>query len=67
VPRSRTLRQKRFLLMYRLWLRFGIRKGWISPPYCATHDGGYDYMTEEERAEWDEGGDPCHVSISVLQ
>jgi hypothetical protein len=24
-------------------------------------------MTEEERAEWDEGGDPCHVSISVLQ
>ena len=53
--------------MFNLWLNFGIKRGWISPPYCATHDGNYDYMTEEEREEWDAGGDPCHVSISVLQ
>jgi hypothetical protein len=32
-----------------------------------THDGGYDWMTEEEKEEWDAGGDPCHIAISVLQ
>jgi hypothetical protein len=32
-----------------------------------THDGNYEYMTEEEREEWDEGGDPCHVVVSVLE
>ena len=52
--------------MYRLWLRVGIRMNWISQPYCMTHDGNYDYMTEEERHDWDQGGDPCHVTISVL-
>jgi len=31
-----------------------------------THDGNYEYMTEEESKEWEEGGDPCHVAISVL-
>ena len=67
MQRSPTLRQKRMVLMFNLWLSFGIKKGWISPPYCATHDGNYDYMTEEEREEWDGGGDPCHVAISVLQ
>jgi len=52
--------------MFRYWLRIGIKAGWISKPYCATHDGNYEYMTDEEREEWDEGNDPCHVSISVL-
>jgi hypothetical protein len=55
------------VLMFRLWLRVGVKAGWISTPYCATHDGNYDWMTEEEVKEWDEGGDPCHVAISVLQ
>jgi hypothetical protein len=32
-----------------------------------THQGNYDYMTEEERDEWDIGGDPCHIAISVLE
>jgi hypothetical protein len=53
--------------MYKYWLMFGIKRGWISPPYCATHDGNFEYMTEEELYEWNEGGDPCHVAISVLQ
>ena len=53
--------------MFRLWLRVGVKAGWISPPYCATHDGNYDWMTKEEADEWEEGGDPCHVAISVLQ
>ena len=53
--------------MFRLWLRVGVKAGWISAPYCATHDGNYNYMTEEEAREWDEGGDPCHLTISLLQ
>jgi hypothetical protein len=32
-----------------------------------THDGNYDWMTEEEKEEWDIGGDPCHLAISLLQ
>ena len=48
------------------WLNIGVKAGWVSWPYCATHYGNYEYMTEEERVEWDEGNDPCHVAISVL-
>ena len=45
-----------------IWLTNGIERGWISDPYCNTHDGGYEFMGEDEVAEWDEGGDPCcHV------
>ena len=52
--------------MFRLWLRVGVKAGWINTPYCMTHDGNYDWMDEEEVKEWDEGGDPCHVTVSVL-
>jgi hypothetical protein len=52
--------------VFRYWLHLGIKMGWISKPYCMTHDGNYEYMTEEERKEWDDGGDPCHVAISIL-
>lgn len=45
-----------------IWLENGIERGWITPPYCNTHDGGYEYMGEEEQEEWEAGGDPCcHV------
>ena len=47
--------------MFRYWLLLGVKMGWISKPYCMTHDGNYEYMTEEEREEWDEGNDPCHT------
>lgn len=40
------------------WMQFGIDKGWITEPFCYTHDGD-PYMTEEEEKEWEEGGDPC--------
>ena len=53
--------------MFGLWLRFGISRGWISKPYCMTHEGNYEYMEEEEREEWDAGGDPCHTTISILK
>ena len=52
--------------MFRYWLRIGIKAGWISKPYCMTHEGNYEYMQEGEREEWDQGYDPCHVAVSIL-
>ena len=49
------------------WVQYGIAKGWVSDSYCATHDGGSQYWTEEEMLEWEEGGDPCQVVIRVLE
>ena len=47
---------------FEIWLENGIERGWVTPPYCNTHDGGYEYMGEEEQEEWEAGGDPCcHV------
>jgi hypothetical protein len=44
-----------------VWLQSGIDNGWVTEPFCMTHDGD-PYMTEEEEKEWEEGGDPCcHV------
>lgn len=40
------------------WLNIGIERKWISEPFCYTHEGD-PHMTEEEAAEWEEGGDPC--------
>jgi hypothetical protein len=48
------------------WIQFGVAQGWISDPYCNTHDGGTQYWTEEEMLEWEEGGDPCQTVIRVL-
>jgi hypothetical protein len=45
------------------WLQMGIEKGWISEPFCNTHDGGP--ITEEEDKEWDEGYDPCATHVRV--
>jgi hypothetical protein len=47
------------------WIQQGIDKGWISEPFCYTHDGD-PYMTEEEEKEWEEGGDPCSPVIKLL-
>jgi hypothetical protein len=47
------------------WIRSGIQKGWISEPFCNTHDGD-PYMTEEEEKEWEDGGDPCCHVIKLL-
>ena len=48
------------------WLQIGIDKGWISQPFCYTHDGD-PYMTEEEEKEWEEGGDPCSHVVKFIQ
>jgi hypothetical protein len=47
------------------WLQIGIDKGWVSDPFCYTHDGD-PYMSEEEEKEWEEGGDPCSPVIKIL-
>ena len=49
-----------------IWLTNGIERGWISDPYCHTHDGGMQYMSEEEIEEWDAGGDPCEHVIRIF-
>jgi hypothetical protein len=48
------------------WYLYGIKKQWITPPFCYTHDGD-PYMTPEEEAEWDEGGDPCMLIIKLIE
>lgn len=47
------------------WLQKGIDAGWITEGFCMTHDGD-PYMTEEEEAEWEEGGDPCCPVVKWL-
>lgn len=48
------------------WYQEGINKNWITNTFCQTHDGGYEVMTDEERSEWDEGGDPCMTVTRVI-
>jgi hypothetical protein len=49
-----------------IWLTNGIERGWISGPYCHTHDGGTQYMSEEEIQEWEDGGDPCEHVVRIF-
>lgn len=48
------------------WLSSGIERGWISEPYCGTHDLGLAYMGEDEYIEWQEGKDPCATVLRIL-
>ena len=50
--------------MRRWWLYIGVKMGWISMPYCNTHDGGYEYMTEEEHAAIVAKADAAGLSIT---
>ena len=47
------------------WVQYGLDQGWISEPFCYTHDGD-SYMTEEEVNEWEDGGDPCCPVFKIL-
>ena len=49
-----------------LWLLQGIDRGWVSEPYCHTHDGGTQFMSEEEIQEWEDGGDPCEHVLRIF-
>jgi len=48
------------------WYEEGIKNEWITPTFCETHDSGYEYMTDEERSEYEDGGDPCMVVTRVI-
>jgi len=48
-----------------IWLSNGIERGWITEPFCNTHDG--PYMSEEEQEEWEAGGDPCQLVVRIKE
>lgn len=47
-----------------IWIQNGIERGWVTEPFCATHDGD-PFMTEEESQQWEEGGDPCMSVVKI--
>jgi len=51
---------------FEIWLENGIERGWVTEPFCNTHEGD-PYMNEEEQKEWEEGGDPCQVVLKIKQ
>jgi hypothetical protein len=51
---------------FNVWLENGIERGWITEPFCNTHEGD-PYMSEEEAQEWEEGGDPCQVVVKIIE
>lgn len=52
-------------LEFQAWLQMGINKGWVTDPFCNTHEGD-PYMTEEEEKEWEDGGDPCMHVLKLI-
>lgn len=50
-------------LDYEAWLTFGVEKGWISMPVCATHSM-FPWTPEEEEA-WNDGSDPCQFAVRL--
>ena len=48
------------------WLALGLEKGWITEPFCNTHEG-YQFLTDEQEEEFNEGGDPCVVVIQIKE
>jgi hypothetical protein len=51
---------------FEIWLENGIERGWVSEPFCNTHEAD-PYMTDEEQEEWEAGGDPCQVVLKIKQ
>jgi hypothetical protein len=47
------------------WIDFGIEAGFVTEPFCYTHDGD-PYMSEEEEKEWEEGNDPCTPVVKLI-
>ena len=51
---------------FEIWLENGIERGWVTEPFCNTHECD-PYMNEEEQQVWEEGGDPCQVVIKIKE
>ena len=56
---------EKFGVKFGAWLNQGIDEGWVTEPFCNTHDLD-PAMGEEEQAEWDEGGDPCQHVLRIM-
>lgn len=50
-------------LEFGIWLENGVKRGWVSPPFCALH--GVMPITSDEYAEMEEGLDPCVFASRV--
>jgi hypothetical protein len=46
------------------WLSRGMENGWVTSPFCGTHDG--PPMTQIEADEWDAGYDPCAPMLRII-
>lgn len=47
------------------WLALGIEKGWISKPFCLTHD--VPDFTDEEKEIIDSGNDCCVGGLRLYE
>jgi hypothetical protein len=47
------------------WMREGIENGWVTVPFCNTHDVDPG-MSEEEQEEWENGFDPCQQVLRIM-
>jgi hypothetical protein len=47
------------------WRDLGISKGWISEPFCDTHNAGP--ITDEEEQAWEDGQDPCMFVFRIYE
>jgi len=47
------------------WMREGIENGWVTVPFCNTHDIDPG-MSEEEQEEWENGFDPCQQVLRIM-
>jgi hypothetical protein len=47
------------------WMREGIENGWVTTPFCNTHDVDPG-MSEEEQEEWENGFDPCQQVLRIM-
>jgi hypothetical protein len=48
------------------WLDIGIEQGWVTTPFCMTHEGD-PFMSEQEAQDWEDGGDPCCPVIKIIE
>jgi hypothetical protein len=51
---------------FQIWFDNGVKRGWITDMFCATHDG-IPSLTEEEEQEWEDGGDPCQFCVRIME
>lgn len=52
-------------LTFEEWLDAGIKNGWITEPFCYTHD--LPSMTEDEVKAFDEDYDPCIYAVRLVE